>query len=57
MTASEKQLKKQKIICDIRQKMLDLKSFYPDTALELSIHVASNAKTPGNIKVKITESL
>lgn len=53
----DKNLQKHKILCDIRQKVLDLKSFYPNTPIEVSIHAAENVKTADRIKLKITESV
>jgi hypothetical protein len=48
-------VKKSEILCDIKQKVLELKSLYPDTSLKVVLHVSPTAKAPEAVKCEITE--
>ncbi len=43
------------ILCDIRQKVFDLKALYPHTPIKLIFNIPENISGPEKIKVEITE--
>lgn len=49
-------IKKNEILCDIRQKILELKSLYPYSGIKVYFNVPGNCVDPGKIKAEITES-
>jgi len=48
-------VQKDAILCDIRQKVFDLKALYPHTPIKLIFNVPENISGPEKIKVEITE--
>jgi hypothetical protein len=48
-------IKKCDIIREIKEKLIDLKNYYPESNIKLSASCSFSAKTGKDVKVEITE--
>jgi len=48
-------LQKKEIMQEIREKLIDFKSLYPDTSVKVSFDIPVNVSRPEKIRCQITE--